>query len=100
MALNSVPGKSFSLEVTSKRFPAKEAIYLLGFSLSEEELINLLQNFSTGKTLKLSNNLPNNEETENQQDRNKENSDSSFLSEIYSQDDILQNIPRKRCLEL
>ena len=64
---------------------------LKGFSLSEEELVNLLQNFSTDKILKLSNNLQNNEETENQQDRNKENSDSSFLDEIYIQDDILQN---------
>ena len=64
---------------------------LKGFSLSEEELINLLQNFSTDKISKLSNNLPKNEENENQKSQNEENSNSSFLSEIYSQDDILQN---------
>ena len=43
---------------------------LKGFSLSEEELVNLLQNFSTDQISKLTNNLPKSEETENQQDRN------------------------------
>ena len=64
---------------------------LKGFSLSEEELINLLQNFNQDKISKLSNNLPKNEENENQKSQKEENSDSSFLSEIYSKDNILQN---------
>ena len=64
---------------------------LKGLSLSEEELVNLLQNFNQDKITKLSNNLSNNEDEETQNNKNDENSDLSFLSEIYNQDDILQN---------
>ena len=61
---------------------------LKGFSLSEEELINLLQNFTQGKIFNLSNNLQ--KENENQQNKKDENTDFSFLSKIYTQNDILE----------
>ena len=64
---------------------------LKGFSLSDEELINLLQSFNQDKIFNFPNNLQNNENDKSQQDENDESIDFSFLSEIYNQDDILQN---------